>query len=281
MPRLFKGLTGSWLWRSAALLALVLLPFQAISAANDSATITLFAPKAPTGAIAVVQYQNPSGQWFDVTGWQATLNKMTGADVPYQQWTVDKAQFGQGPFRWMVYAADGKTPWAISDIFSLPPGGGIERTVTIRPDNQVTTDQTVKTAVGEAAVVPVLKGGSAVWGVPCTSCDSHAQITAYISGVPATSWVAVQWLDGFGTWQTVPGWQGTAHFLYDKGELKDWTPTGTGALFLQWSVLPANYGQGPFRWAVFSGPDGTLLAVSPNFNMPKIDGVNQIMTLSG
>ncbi len=281
MAALFKGLTRNWIWRGAAVLLLVLASFQVAAADNSAASITLFAPGAPTGAVSIVQFQSPSGEWFDVTGWQATLNQMTGTDVPYVVWTVDKDNFGQGPFRWVVYQPDGKTFWAISDIFNLPPGGGMNQSVTIRTDNLVVAPTTaVEKAVVEAAAVPVLKGGSTTWGVSCTSCQPHAQITAYITGVPANSWLAVQWLDGLGNWQIVSGWQGNANFLFSKGDLNDWTPGGIGTLYQQWSVLPGIYGTGPYRWAVYDGPNGTLLAVSPNFNLPTMDGANQVMFLS-
>lgn len=281
MARIFKGLGGGWLWRGAALLALVLASFQSASADNSTATITLFAPGAPAGARAAVQYQVTFGEWFNVSGWENTLTANDN-DVLYQQWTVDKANFGQGPFRWVVYQADGKTVWAISDVFSTPPGGGMDQSETIRTDNQVGTASTtaIQTAVGEAVQVPVLKGGSVVWNDPCTGCDPHAHITAYISGLPVNSWLVVQWQDAAGAWHTVQGWQGNASSLYADGELNGWTPTGTGTLFQQWSVVRANYGQGPFHWAVYSAPNGALLAVSPTFTLPTMDGANQIMYLS-
>jgi hypothetical protein len=47
-------------------------------------------------------------------------------------------------------------------------------------------------------------------------------------------------------------------------------------------VYRQNYGQGPFRWAVYNAPSGgSLLAVSPNFNLPTADGQNEILNLAG
>jgi len=271
------------LGRSLLVLALVLVPLFGVAADNSAATILLIAPGAPSGAIAVVQYENPSGQWFDVTGWKAPLQLKTGSGAYYQAWTLKSDNFAQCPFRWMVYGADGQTPWAISDLFMLPRGGGMLLTLTIRKDNlePVTTTTPVQAAVAEAAQVPVLSGGVTQWGMTCAGkCDAHAHITAFITGVPATSWVVVQWQDGLGNWQSVAGWQGHASYLYNKGQLNDWTATGAGALFFQWSVLPANYGQGPFRWAIYDQLNGTLKTVSPSFRLPTVDGANMIMTLS-
>jgi hypothetical protein len=280
MLTILKTCTRSWFWRSAAMLSLVLLSFQPASADNSVATITLFAPGATAGARVVVQYQGASGDWFAVSGWESTLDKTTDSGVPFEQWSVYQADFGQGPFRWAVYQADGKTLWAISNIFNLPPGGGLDQSETITSANIVSVTPAVQQALSQAAKVPVLNAGSSVWSTSCTDCESHAHITAYVSGLPVNSWIVVQWQDGFGNWVTVPGWQGTAQKLYDQGVLKDWTTTGTGTLFQQWTVVPDNYGQGPFRWAIYSGPNGTLLGVSPNFNLPTMDGADNILYLT-
>ena len=73
------------------------------------------------------------------------------------------------------------------------------------------------------------------------SDSSTGAISAYFMGLPADSWIAVQWGDGLGHWQTVTGWEGTA----------DSVDATTGQLFKQWVVQQANFGQGPFRWAMF------------------------------
>jgi len=284
MASLLNKILRNWLWRGSALIALALLSFQAAAAADVSpATIRLYAPGAPAGAIAAVQYRGTAGQWVEVAGWTGILTETTeGTKIPYQVWSVAEQNFGQGPFRWVVFKSDGKTAWATSDIFYLPPGGGLSQDVTIRTDNLAssTATVTIKTAVGEAAQVPVLKGGSAVESVACADCEAHAHISAYINGLPANSWFVVQWLDGFGAWQTVPGWQSYPNSIIVNGEPKVWTPAGNGTLFIQWAVMPANYGQGPFRWAVFDAPGGKLMAVSPNFNLPTVDNTSNTLYLS-
>jgi hypothetical protein len=48
----------------------------------------------------------------------------------------------------------------------------------------------------------------------------------------------------------------------------------------QWMIVPDAYGHGPFRWAIYSGPNGGVLGVSPSFNLPVTDRLNFIMRLS-
>lgn len=69
------------------------------------------------GAITVVQWQDGSGAWNEVTGWRATAT--SGAIV----WYVEAKDFGKGPFRWVSYGADGYTMTGASDAFYLPSAG--------------------------------------------------------------------------------------------------------------------------------------------------------------
>ena len=55
----------------------------------------------------------------------------------------------------------------------------------------------------------------------------------------------------------------------------------SGKLVKEFGVFQANYGQGPFRWAIYNAPNGgSLLAVSPNFNLPSANGQNEIFNLA-
>ena len=69
------------------------------------------------GAYTVVQWRDGSGRWQDVTGWRAQ------ATNGFVSWTVEKKDFGKGPFRWVVYSADGRTLLGISYEFKLPEAG--------------------------------------------------------------------------------------------------------------------------------------------------------------
>ena len=67
----------------------------------------------------------------------------------------------------------------------------------------------------------------------------------------------------------VPNWEGKADW-YDP----------SGRLPKKWMIAPALYGHGPFRWAVYSGPNGGVLGVSPSFNLPTVDRQNVVVNLS-
>lgn len=62
----------------------------------------------------VVQWQDNTGEWFDVYGWQAPFE---GESLI---WWVAPSNFGQGPFRWVVYKNSNKTELLGSQEFYLP-----------------------------------------------------------------------------------------------------------------------------------------------------------------
>lgn len=80
-------------------------------------------------------------------------------------------------------------------------------------------------------------------------------VGAYISlqagAVPAGAWSVVQWQDSNGDWQMVEGWQGPA------------------ASNTRWWVAAKDFGRGPFRWAILSGPGGAVLEASSPFTLPQ------------
>ena len=94
-----------------------------------------------------------------------------------------------------------------------------------------------------------------------------AAILLLAPGASLGSTVAVQYQDGLGQWHMVKGWSGSPLQLTDKA----------GAAYMQYAVNPANFGQGPFRWAIYDQQDGTLLALSADFNLPAKNGVNDFM----
>ena len=84
--------------------------------------------------------------------------------------------------------------------------------------------------------------------------DSKERLGAYIElQAPGFSgWTEVQWQDSDGNWQLVEGWRG---YLVDGQIL--------------WWVDPKDFNTGPFRWAIFDQPGGTMSAVSENFTLPQ------------
>ncbi len=86
--------------------------------------------------LTVVQWQDDTGSWHDVEGWQGPLalivpgpaNTMVGLKA----WGVAAKDFGTGPFRWLVYADNSRAErLATSEDFTLPSHSGHRRTVEV------------------------------------------------------------------------------------------------------------------------------------------------------
>ncbi len=71
----------------------------------------------PTGdEWTVIEWQDTTtGEWTAVAGWQGTLE----ADGS-QMWWVGREHFGEGPFRWLVYAGKDGALLETSASFTLP-----------------------------------------------------------------------------------------------------------------------------------------------------------------
>jgi len=293
--RFRRGLFA-WRWVTGVTLALALVSAQAASAASaGSATIILFAPGAPLGAPVQVEWLNPATHtWTPVAGWEGTLNESTLAGVPFQGFAVLPANYGQQAFRWVVFnPSSGTGPanmtaadvWGTSSPFALPNTDGVHLDVTVYSAQVLNTANTVipttsgtsttntGTSTTGTSNPPVTTTASTmIMPLDCPSggCNAGA-ITGKFSGLPSNSWITVEWLDSNGMWQPVVGWQGQADLI-----------DGSGNLVKQFGVYQQNYGQGPFRWAVYNGPSGgSLLEVSPNFNLPSADGQNEVFNLAG
>jgi len=78
-----------------------------------------------------------------------------------------------------------------------------------------------------------------------------ALLDLHVQGAPQGAWTVIQWQDSTGSWQDVKGWQGT---------LESGRKT--------WWVAQRDFGKGPFRWAVYAGQGGKLLATSEAFYLP-------------
>jgi hypothetical protein len=290
MLRMLKTFGGTWMLRSGLLLMLVvgmgLAPVaQAAAPAVDNSVseITVYAPGAALGSPVAVQYIDVSGHWVNVTGWTGVLDRETdNLLVPFKQFTVFKPNFGQGPFRWVIYQMDGKTVWGISDNFSLPPGGGINQTETVAAGANVAGGAPTATPVAPAATpapatptpsapapssLQFTNTGLALFHMNCSDCSA---ISGYFLGVPATAWITVQWGDGLGHYTTVTGWEGVA----------DDTDSTTGQLIKHFTFGTSNLGQGPFRWAVYDAQGGTLLGFSGDFTLPSNTGQNLFMSFA-
>jgi len=68
-------------------------------------------------------------------------------------------------------------------------------------------------------------------------------------------WAVVQWQDSAGNWRDVEGWRGNIT---------------TGSVV--WWVSPRDFGEGPFRWAVYRGQGGASLTFSDSFDLPSSAG---------
>jgi len=92
------------------------------------ATIELHVHSAqvPTQAWTIVQWQDYSGAWHNVDGWQGTL------DAGHQKlwWVADK-DLGTGPFRWVVYQDQAGPSLAVSELFHLPDLSGMKVRVDV------------------------------------------------------------------------------------------------------------------------------------------------------
>jgi hypothetical protein len=80
-------------------------------------------------------------------------------------------------------------------------------------------------------------------------------IQLHIAGGRVGLWAVVQWQDGLGNWHDVEGWRGE--------------PDEERTI---WYVHERDFDTGPFRWALYDGPEGELLAASEPFDLPGWHG---------
>jgi len=81
-------------------------------------------------------------------------------------------------------------------------------------------------------------------------------------------WTVVQWQDRLGGWHDVEGWRGTL----------DEVSNGVGKKV--WWVARANFDTGPFRWVIYQGPGGKLLATSGSFQLPRYENTMVVVEVS-
>ncbi len=257
---------------SVAVLTASLLVAQPVLAESPS-TITAYAPGAPATAWIAVQWQNTDSTWYTVDGWQGDLDYTTYG-VAYKQWAVDSADYGKGPFRWVVYTTEGGAVWAVSNSFDLPDSVGQnveESIVSTAAVTAVTPAAAATAATAATASTTAASTELSAWSENVNfdaGGTNAARITMQIANVSPTIFVGVQYQDAAGVWQNVEGWQ-TGVTINDYG-----------VAVVQWGVAAANFGQGPMRWVVYSANGGAIIGVSPSFDLPTQSGVDFILHLA-
>jgi hypothetical protein len=83
-----------------------------------------------------------------------------------------------------------------------------------------------------------------------------AHIVLHVPSAPDGVWTIVQWQDTAGGWHDIESWSGAL----DDDTQKTW-----------W-LAPDLFGKGPFRWLVYQGERGKLLATSDPFYLPDAEG---------
>jgi hypothetical protein len=90
--------------------------------------IRLTVTPAQGGLWTVVEWQGGDGAWHVVDGWQGTVQAGS------KRWAVFERNFGEGPYRWVVYAAPGGVLLGVSAPFALPRSAGEELPVLVVVD---------------------------------------------------------------------------------------------------------------------------------------------------
>jgi hypothetical protein len=116
---------------------------------THGAAIHLHTSEPMPGTWTVVQWQNEHGNWYDAVGWRGhldegqadrktwwvypppTTGRGGGNTIMSTPIRVSPAHYGQGPFRWLVYASEDGKQVAISDPFDLPTRNGQTISVTV------------------------------------------------------------------------------------------------------------------------------------------------------
>jgi len=88
--------------------------------------IRLVVTPAQDGLWSVVEWQGSDGAWHVVDGWQGTV------EAGSKRWAVYERNFGEGPFRWVIYESPAGALVGQSLPFTLPVTAGEELTVYIR-----------------------------------------------------------------------------------------------------------------------------------------------------
>ena len=103
---------------------------------------------------------------------------------------------------------------------------------------------------------------------PVFTSSGWAVIELHVQAAQAGQWTVVQWQDALGGWHDVEGWRGTL----------DEVSNGVGKK--KWWVARPNFDTGPFRWVIYQGPSGKLLAASEAFRLPHYENTAVVVQVS-
>jgi len=104
--------------------------------------------------------------------------------------------------------------------------------------------------------------------MPASTSPGWAVIELHVQAARPELWTVVQWQDRLGGWHDVEGWRGTL----------DEASNGVGKKV--WWVARANFDTGPFRWVIYQGPGGKLLAASGSFQLPRYENTAMVIEVS-
>jgi hypothetical protein len=180
----------------------------------------------------LVQWQDGLSNWHDVDGWQGPpAGSIT--DPNHKSWPVEERLFAKGPFRWVVKQGQSGAIIGASGPFYLPH----DDSEVVKVDVKLDTNSS---------------------GAGNESPPIAPAIVLYIpSGATAELWTVVQWGDGLGAWYDIVRWEGPLDSM------------NTGAGRKAWPVESILLGRGVFRWLVYQGRGGPLVASSNAFNLPS------------
>jgi hypothetical protein len=99
-----------------------------------------------------------------------------------------------------------------------------------------------RVAIIEAPIADALPAGGA--------------ITLQAYPIDPAFWTVVQWQDTNGGWHDVDGWQAP----FDEQHQ------------VAWGIAPDDFGKGPFRWVIYEGQGGAMIAASDPFTLPASAG---------
>ena len=95
-----------------------------------------------------------------------------------------------------------------------------------------------------------------------------AGIELHVQAARPGLWTVVQWQDALGGWHDVEGWRGTLDEI------------GNGVGQKRWWVARPDFDTGPFRWMIYQGPGGRLLAASEAFRLPRYETLTVVVEVS-
>lgn len=93
------------------------------------------------------------------------------------------------------------------------------------------------------------------------------QVQGDLAAWPAL-WTLVEWEDEHGAWHPVEGWVGPLDTVTATGGEKGW------------GIPPEYFGQGPFRWVIYTRQGGDRLMQSAAFLLPGQPGETTVVTMA-